>query len=336
MGEEQLRIAQEATRKANAKAADALRKMAEETAAADKTLSELRRKILSLQSIMSAKGFAEEAANAVQEAGLTEFLDRGPWNVFERLYRDALDRMRRLAEMQAKIYEKTSEQYLTNIGEFVSYHIPLPGEDLQDIRNPAIHSVNEEGRLPQFAESKKSKPPVHQGLDRVASATGGYPSGGVDLLEPLSVLQLLDDSARNAGVHMRRGPEEPRLHKVSPRNDARMRSPRQDPLADLSLCIGSVLPHDASASHTGGYPYITGAALGPPRSNLRAHVSKVSGGLAEGESLPKLECRGQGRAIHGAEYDSPPRQLHRSQSQAPLGGAASASRYGLGQLLSNA
>jgi len=269
-------------------------------------------------------------------AGLAEFLDRGPWNVFERLYRDALDRMRRLAEMQAKIYEKTNAEYLRNIGEFVSYHIPLPGEDLQDIRNPAIHSVSEEGKVRQLIEGKKPKLPVQQVPDHVASGTGGYPSNSMNLLEPLSVMQLLDDSPRNAAVHVRKGQEEPKLHKSSPRHDARIRSPRQDPVGDLSLCIGSVMPHDSSAGGTVVPPYVTGAALGPPRSNIRGHAAKVPGGLAEGESLPKLECRGQGRAGHGGEYDSPPRQHHRSQSQAPFGAVASAARYSAAQLLSNA
>merc|ERR1719498_2138446 len=127
---EELERQKEATQKANAKAAEDLKKFEEASKTAESMLAELRKKMLTMQSHLRAKGLGEEADECAKSAGLTDFLAT---NVFERLYRDALDRMRRLAELQAKIFAKQSEDFLRSIGECMSPHIKLPGLDRNDI-----------------------------------------------------------------------------------------------------------------------------------------------------------------------------------------------------------
>lgn len=317
--EQQLSLAQEAKRKADAKAAEAMRKLADETSAADKALAELRKKMLSMQSLMSAKGFGQEAADAVAEAGLTEFLERGNWGVFERLYKDAMDRMRRLAEMQAKIYEKTSQQYLRNINEVMSPHFFVPGTDKsvlsQDVRSLALQAAGEEGKARQLIETKRAKLPVR---DHIIAAAGA--DSKPNLLEPLSVGQLTDDSAGVMTGHVRKAAEGPKLRKSSPRLEPHFRPTCPDAISDLSFCIGSMPFYDTASADTS--PTATCMPLARPL--VRNLVQKVPGGLAEGETLPKLECRGQGRACGIGEQDPPLRQVRRSQSLAPPAFAAPA------------
>jgi len=226
----------------------------------------------------------QEAEDAFAEVGLTEFLERANWGVFERLYRDAMDRMRRLAEMQAKIYEKTSQQYLRSINEAMSPHFPVPGPEkrvLYQVRDCITSSAESENKL--------------------------------NLLQPLSILQLSDESPGCSQAHVRKGTEEPKLRRSSPRHEPRVRPACPDAIGYLSLCIGSMPSCDTASADTSptatGMPWV--------RPIVRNLALKVSGGLAEGESLPKLECRGQGRSCGVSEQDPPLRQVRRSQSHAP-------------------
>merc|ERR1719237_1528011 len=71
----------------------------EEMAKAEKMLAELRKRLLEMERLLREKGFGQQTADAIWQSGLPDFMS-GQKDVFERLYRDALNRMRRLAEAQ--------------------------------------------------------------------------------------------------------------------------------------------------------------------------------------------------------------------------------------------
>lgn len=118
---------------------------------------------------------------------------------------------------------------------------------------------------------------------------------------------------------------------MSPPPDHRSRSPHlESPPVDLTrgLSIGSMLPRSPpmdSAPSLGrvhaptaanGYPWVAVTAAGVNRPAPRV-AAKVPGGLAEGESLPRLECRGQGKPS-GREESPPPKSMQKSQSTSAL------------------
>jgi hypothetical protein len=102
--EAKIRDASDIAERERLNAQEALERLAEESAQADATLAELRRKIQMLENLLRDKGLGKQAADAIWGAGLSEFLHGR--DVFERLYRDALDRMRRLAESQARFFRR--------------------------------------------------------------------------------------------------------------------------------------------------------------------------------------------------------------------------------------
>ncbi len=63
--------------------------------------------------VIVCSGLGKEAADAIWESGLADFL-KGR-DVFERLYRDALDRMRRYAEAQQRHLEETSKEFMRQV-----------------------------------------------------------------------------------------------------------------------------------------------------------------------------------------------------------------------------
>merc|ERR1719456_1353122 len=115
-------------------AQEALERLAEESAKADATLAELRRKIQMLEALLREKGLGKQAADAIWGAGLSEFMQGR--DVFERLYRDALDRMRRNAEAQARWFEESSMDFLKTIGMIIDPRLKLPGLDPGYIDTP--------------------------------------------------------------------------------------------------------------------------------------------------------------------------------------------------------
>merc|ERR1719456_298482 len=125
--EAKLKEAWEVAEREKRNAQEALERLAEESAKADATLAELRRKIQMLESLLREKGLGKQAADAIWGAGLSEFMTGK--DVFERLYRDALDRMRRLAESQTRFFEESSTDFLRTIGQIVDPHMKLPGLD---------------------------------------------------------------------------------------------------------------------------------------------------------------------------------------------------------------
>merc|ERR1712216_166675 len=123
--EAKIREWQEIAERERQNAKEALDLLAEESAKADATLAELRRKIQMLEQILREKGLGKQAADAIWGAGLSEFMQGR--DVFERLYRDALDRMRRMAETQARFFEETSQNFLLTIGAILNPRLKLPG-----------------------------------------------------------------------------------------------------------------------------------------------------------------------------------------------------------------
>jgi len=307
----QIRLAQDAAEKANAKAADALRKLAEETAIADATLADLRKKILSMQKIMEARGLGQIAAECVGEAGLTEFLATEQ-NVFQRLYRDALDRVQRLSELQARILEKQSFQFMRNVDDFMSPHISLEGleRDDQMIHSNSVESQN----FRQIIDNRKSKGSVWDGN----TLKSEYPDKK-DLPETLGVF------GDNPG-----GPSQP--HKGSLRKSGEVwrsslspglsRSQSEELNTDLVLSIASVLPQNLGATDVAGQlrrcSSQVAAAGSAMRQGTRPVATKAPGGLAEGESLPRLECRGQGQSSSNGELEHPLKRSYPSQANLVL------------------
>jgi len=101
--EAQLRAAWAALEAEKERTREALERLAAETKRANDAISELRRKMLEMEAHMKKAGLGKQAADAIMESGLADFLQGR--DVFERLYRDALHRMKRLAQAQMCIME---------------------------------------------------------------------------------------------------------------------------------------------------------------------------------------------------------------------------------------
>lgn len=97
-----------------ARADELMALMEEEARKAEQTLKELRKRLLEMERLLKAKGLHSEASDAIFASGLGDFL-QGQGDVFERLYRDAMDRMRRFAEAQTRHMKDMSQDFLTNM-----------------------------------------------------------------------------------------------------------------------------------------------------------------------------------------------------------------------------
>eukprot|EP00927_Polykrikos_kofoidii_P070746 TRINITY_DN6713_c0_g1_i1.p1 TRINITY_DN6713_c0_g1~~TRINITY_DN6713_c0_g1_i1.p1 ORF type:complete len:1141 (-),score=231.14 TRINITY_DN6713_c0_g1_i1:152-3574(-) len=100
-----------------ARADEAMRKMEEELAKADDAMAALRGKMQKMEGILASQGLGTQAASAIKKSGLTDFIQGR--DVFQRLYRDALDRMRRLAEAQARLFKETSDDFFRAVNNMV-------------------------------------------------------------------------------------------------------------------------------------------------------------------------------------------------------------------------
>lgn len=129
--EEKLRRLMEQLEEEKQKTADALRRLAEETKRADDMMNQLRRKLQDMQALLKKAGLGQQAEDAIWEAGLAEFLNGR--DVFERLYRDALSRMRRLAEAQMKMLEESSDTFIRNVQHLYS---PFVGQERMELSVP--------------------------------------------------------------------------------------------------------------------------------------------------------------------------------------------------------
>lgn len=96
--EAELRAAREEAELQRRKAEEAIKKMEEEAQRADGLLDEMRKRLKTMHSALQKAGVEKEAEEALEESGLVTFF-KGR-DVFERLYQDALRRMRIQAENQ--------------------------------------------------------------------------------------------------------------------------------------------------------------------------------------------------------------------------------------------
>lgn len=128
----QQRAAEEERRKAE----EALARMADELAKADATLAELRRRLLELERLLREKGLGKQVNEAIAQSGISDYMSK---DVFERLYRDALNRMRRMAEAQARSFEDTSQGFLLAIDHMLGAYPAVRGISQQHQDSSVAH-----------------------------------------------------------------------------------------------------------------------------------------------------------------------------------------------------
>lgn len=108
--EAELRAAREEAERQRLRAEQALEKLEEEAKRADGLMAEMRKKLKTMQSVLQKTGLHKEAEEALNASGLTGFV-KGR-DVFERLYQDALRRMRVQAENQMRLLGNSSAAFL--------------------------------------------------------------------------------------------------------------------------------------------------------------------------------------------------------------------------------
>lgn len=123
--EAQVRAAQAEAEKQRKRAEEAMQKLQEETQRLENLIAELRRKLKELQALLEKAGLGAQVHELFQQAGLGDFL--AGRDVFERLYRDALRRMRTQAEVQARLAEESSLIFMRTLRDLSSH--PLAAVD---------------------------------------------------------------------------------------------------------------------------------------------------------------------------------------------------------------
>eukprot|EP00928_Gymnodinium_smaydae_P004461 TRINITY_DN11516_c0_g1_i3.p1 TRINITY_DN11516_c0_g1~~TRINITY_DN11516_c0_g1_i3.p1 ORF type:complete len:1054 (+),score=248.22 TRINITY_DN11516_c0_g1_i3:165-3326(+) len=117
---------EERLRREREKHAELIAKLEAELKAAEAREKSLKLKLVELKGIMQSKGLGQEAEDAFEQAGLNDYLLSG--TVFERLYQDALDRIRRHAENQARHFANLQTEIIRKVQHvlegFASVHVP--------------------------------------------------------------------------------------------------------------------------------------------------------------------------------------------------------------------
>jgi len=169
------------------RAEEALRRLAEEAARADKMLNELRKRLQEMEKLLQKAGLGKEAGDAIWDAGLADFMQGR--DVFDRLYRDALRRMRSQAEAQARLLEETSASFMRVLNDLSQN--PMSALDAalelftrqndQLPRQPSPLQVLKlhNGEVPDKREASPARPP--RVLLRDDHVKAG-PEAGADLL----------------------------------------------------------------------------------------------------------------------------------------------------------
>lgn len=315
--EGKLKAAMEAAERERENAREALERLAEESAKADATLAELRRKIQMLEALLAKQGLGKQAAEALWGAGLSEFMQGK--DVFERLYRDALDRMRRLAESQARFFEETSANFLSSIGSIMNPNLRLPGVGEGCLPPHALVTENvASSRLSSAAAAAPRPRPRPQPSDAFSmprSAGGALPtrrslsppsspshaadswtsprpiqSAPSRMNDPFSVAKLLTPAAIPA----------------TPIKGMRQKS--ENRLQMAALAQGLAHAQAQRSRESPGTGLFINSASSPPGANSglgqrpasQQHVSQVTNRARplpppDSRTLPPLECRGQGR-----------------------------------------
>lgn len=153
---------------------------------ADATIKELRRQLLEMQRLMKSKGLGKQLEAAMAEAGLTDMLQG---DVFERLYKDAMDRMRRFAEAQRLRQQETSGDYLRAVDAVFAPWTGPPGALLPGpLATPRILA----------ATAGYPAAPLAPGI-RLEQPRDKSPVIGETEVPPLHVSQLWPQSSERSG-----------------------------------------------------------------------------------------------------------------------------------------
>lgn len=129
------RLAAESWRK---KFEELMEQLAAERKEAQAKAQELKRRIKELEKLLAAKGLGKLAGDLLFQAGLTDFANGR--NVFERLYQDALDRMKRLAKAQQELFETSSREFLRTLDAMLgtpAWPVQLIGSNLVEAWPPS-------------------------------------------------------------------------------------------------------------------------------------------------------------------------------------------------------
>lgn len=89
----------------------------------DALVEDLRRRLRLLQREMKMRGLGGDLDDAFAKTGLAAFVKKG--SVYERLYSDALERIQRFAEAEARHHEAISEDFLAAVRALLDPSMPL-------------------------------------------------------------------------------------------------------------------------------------------------------------------------------------------------------------------
>ena len=117
--EAELRAAREEAELQRRKAEEAIKKMEEEAQRADGLLDEMRKRLKTMHSALQKAGVEKEAEEALEESGLVTFF-KGR-DVFERLYQDALRRMRIQAENQLLLLSRATASFVRTLQSLATH-----------------------------------------------------------------------------------------------------------------------------------------------------------------------------------------------------------------------
>ncbi|CAE7590744.1 unnamed protein product [Symbiodinium sp. CCMP2592] len=117
----ELKAAKEEAERQRLRAEEAMRKLEEEARKAENIITDLRNKLKALQALLERAGLGKEAAAALSQSGLKDFI--AGRDVFERLYRDALRRMRVYAETQLRLLNMSAADFLQTLHDLAAYPV---------------------------------------------------------------------------------------------------------------------------------------------------------------------------------------------------------------------
>lgn len=117
----ELKAAKEEAERQRLLAEEAMRKLEEEARKAENIITDLRNKLKALQALLERAGLGKEAAAALSQSGLKDFI--AGRDVFERLYRDALRRMRVYAETQLRLLNMSAADFLQTLHDLAAYPV---------------------------------------------------------------------------------------------------------------------------------------------------------------------------------------------------------------------
>ena len=117
--EAELKAAREEAERQRLRAEEALQRLDEDARKAESMITDLRNKLKALEALLQRAGLGKEAAAALSQAGLKDFITGR--DVFERLYRDALRRMRVYAETQLRLLNRSAAAFIQTLHDLAAH-----------------------------------------------------------------------------------------------------------------------------------------------------------------------------------------------------------------------